>query len=221
MIPLFSEVQIENLKSISIAIFGLGGVGGYALEALARTGIGKFHLVDGDVIESSNINRQILALNSTMGEKKVDVAKKRVEDINSSAIVHTYFRMVKPNDVARLDLPFLDEVDAIIDATDDIALKASLALEAEIRNILIVSSGGTGNRLHSSFFEIIDIYKTKNCPLCRSLRHRLKKMGIKKLPILCSKESPRHFSKTVSSLSWVPSVAGLHLAEYIILNLNI
>ena len=221
MQPLIEASQIEKLKNTKIAIFGLGGVGGYALEALCRSGVGTFYLLDGDVIETSNLNRQLLALESTLGMRKVDVAKQRVQDINSSATVHTFFEMVAPDAISnRLHLDFLDDVDAIVDATDDVRLKASLALEAENRNVLIACSGGTGNRLSSSSFKMQDIYKTKNCPLARSLRCRLKKLGVKKLPILCAQDmATKNHSGKVASVSWVPSVAGLLIAEYIITKL--
>ena len=146
LFPLFNEDDIKKLKDVSVAIFGLGGVGGYALEALARTGIGKLYLIDGDVIEPSNLNRQILALNSTIGMPKVEVAKKRVLDINPFCNVKTLYQMVKPDSAGKINLQFLDDVDVILDATDDIPLKVALALEAEQKDILIISSGGTGRR---------------------------------------------------------------------------
>ena len=216
VLPLLTEENIEKLKNVTIAIFGLGGVGGYALEALARTGIGSLYLIDGDVIEPSNINRQILALNSTIGMPKVELAKKRVLDINPSCSVKILNQMVKPEKEGRLSLDFLDDADAIVDATDDIALKVALALEAEERNILIISAGGTGNRLDAFNFEIENIYKTKGCPLCRSLREKLKKLNVKNLPILYSKYPPLCKGSVVSSVSWCPSVAGLLMAGYII-----
>ena len=214
--PLLSEIELKKLKESSVAIFGLGGVGGYVLEALSRIGIGSLYLIDGDVIEPSNANRQLLAVNSTIGMPKVLVAKKRVLDINPLCKVETLHKMVKPEMDGKLILAFLNEVNAIVDATDDIPLKVSLALEAEKRNILIISSGGTGNRLNAFSFEIADIYKTKMCPLCRTLRSRLKKANVKALPILYSKEPPLCKGNIVSSVSWCPGVAGLLMAEYII-----
>ncbi|MGP1438422.1 MAG: tRNA threonylcarbamoyladenosine dehydratase [Treponema sp.] len=214
--PLIKEEEIQKLKETKIALFGLGGVGGYALEALARSGIGTLYLIDGDVIEPSNINRQLLALNSTIGMPKTEIAKERVKDINSLCNVKTLQEMVKPNFEGRLSLNFLNEIDAIVDATDDISLKVALAKEAEERNILIVSSGGTGNRLNAFNFEITDIYKTKNCPLCRTLRGRLKRLNVKSLPILYAKDAPICKGNVVSSVSWCPSVAGLLIAGYII-----
>ena len=214
--PLLTEENIEKLKNVTIAIFGLGGVGGYALEALARTGIGSLYLIDGDVIEPSNINRQILALNSTMGMPKVEVAKKRVLDINPFCNVKTLYQMVKPDSAGKINLQFLDDVDVILDATDDIPLKVALALEAEQKDILIISSGGTGNRLNAFNFEITDIYKTQGCPLCRALRSRLKKANVKSLHILYSNDTPLHKGEVISSVSWCPSVAGLLMAGYIV-----
>ena len=214
--PLLSEKNIEKLKKVTIAIFGLGGVGGYALEGIVRTGVGALYLIDGDVIEASNINRQILAFHSTIGMPKVEVAKKRVLDINPSCHVKILNQMVKPEMDGRLSVDFLNDVDAIVDATDDISLKVALALEAEKRNILIISAGGTGNRLNAFNFEIENIHKTKGCPLCRILRGKLKKAHVKNLPILYSKDSPLCKGGIVSSVSWCPGVAGFLMAGYII-----
>ena len=176
MEPLLERVDLMRLAKTRVALFGLGGVGGYVLEGLARCGVGTFYLIDGDVIEETNINRQLLALRSTIGKKKVDVARQRVLDINEDAIVHTLFEMVSPKTDYTLSLSLLDDVDIIIDATDDIPLKVALALEGERREIFTISSGGTANRLDASSFEIVDIYKTKNCPLTRILREKLKKL---------------------------------------------
>lgn len=164
---LFTFEKLERIKRSVIAVFGLGGVGGYALESLARSGIGTFYLIDGDIIEPSNVNRQLLALASTIGMSKVEVARRRVKEINEDAEVFTCLKMIKPDmggnlladdfvgsDFPKADSPlsFLDEVDAIVDATDYISLKVALAKEAEKRNILIISAGGAGNRLDSSAF---------------------------------------------------------------------
>lgn len=216
LFPLLNEEEITKLNRTNIAVFGLGGVGGYALEALARTGVGSLYLIDGDVIEPSNINRQVLALNSTIGMPKTEIAKERVKDINPLCNVKTVCQMVKPDIEGHVALSLLDEVDAIVDATDDISLKVALAREAEARNILIISAGGTGNRLNAFNFEITDIYKTRDCPLCRSLRARLKKANVKNLPIIYSKNQPLFKSSIVSSVAWCPSVAGLLMAGYII-----
>lgn len=216
LFPLLNEKEIKKLKEVRIAVFGLGGVGSYSVEALARTGIGFLYLIDGDVIEPSNINRQLFALNSTMGMPKTEVAKNRVKDINPLCNVKTICKMVKPDVEGKLSLHILDEIDAIIDATDDISLKVALASEAEKRKILIISSGGTGNRLDAFNFEITDIYKTKGCPLCRALRTRLKRLNIKNLPIIYSKSFPLFKSNVVSSVSWCPSVAGLMMAGYVV-----
>ena len=216
LFPILSETDVKKLKDTNIAIFGLGGVGGYALEAIARTGVGNLYLIDGDVIEPSNINRQLLALNSTIGMPKVEVAKKRVIDINPTCNVKILQQMVKPDSDGKINLQFLDEIDAIVDATDDIPLKVALALKAEQRHILIISSGGTGNRLNAFNFEITDIYKTQMCPLCRAMRSKLKHLNVKSLPILYSKDAPIVKGGVVSSVSWCPSVAGLLIAGYII-----
>lgn len=215
MEPLLERVDLMRLAKTRVALFGLGGVGGYVLEGLARCGVGTFYLIDGDVIEETNINRQLLALRSTIGKKKVDVARQRVLDINEDAIVHTLFEMVSPKADYTLSLSLLDDVDIIIDATDDIPLKVALALEGERREIFTISSGGTANRLDASSFEIVDIYKTKNCPLTRILREKLKKLKVKHLDVLCSL-SPPLIKGVVGSVSWVPSIAGLMIAGYVV-----
>lgn len=215
MEPLLEEGNLMQLAKTRVALFGLGGVGGYVLEGLARCGVGTFYLIDGDVIEETNINRQLLALRSTIGKKKVDVARQRVLDINEDAIVHTLFEMVSPKADYTLSLSLLDDVDIIIDATDDIPLKVALALEGERREIFTISSGGTANRLDASSFEIVDIYKTKNCPLTRILREKLKKLKVKHLDVLCSL-SPPLIKGVVGSVSWVPSIAGLMIAGYVV-----
>ena len=215
MEPLLEEGNLMQLAKTRVALFGLGGVGGYVLEGLARCGVGTFYLIDGDVIEETNINRQLLALRSTIGKKKVDVARQRVLDINEDAIVHTLFEMVSPKADYTLSLSLLDDEDIIIDATDDIPLKVAVALEGERREIFTISSGGTANRLDASSFEIVDIYKTKNCPLTRILREKRKKLKVKHLDVLCSL-SPPLIKGVVGSVSWVPSIAGLMIAGYVV-----
>jgi len=232
---LFSPAKLEKIQSSFVAVFGLGGVGGYALEALARSGVGKFYLVDGDVICQSNVNRQILALSSTIGKSKVEVAARRVKEINENAQIITCYKMIRAEQSEdtkdlSLNLPILDELDAIVDATDDVSLKVALAYEAEKRGVLIISSGGTGNRLDCDSFKIEDIYKTSGCPLCRVLRHRLKILKVSALPVLYAKDG--QMAKTdeagvgknrkenvISSCAWAPAIAGLKMAEYVIMNL--
>jgi len=224
---LFTSQKLERIKKSSVAIFGLGGVGGYALEALARSGVTNFSLFDGDVIEPSNINRQLLALTSTIGMPKVEVARMRISEINEASNVFTLFKMLKPDKDNSLNFCFLDKVDAIVDATDDVNLKAFLALEAERRGMLIISSGGTGNRVDSSHFCIEDIYKTSGCPLCRALRQRTRKMGVTRLPMVYAKDThtPKRLTENkrktptehfISSTAWAPAIAGLMMAEYVI-----
>ena len=211
---LFIEKDMQTLKNASIAVFGLGGVGSYALEALARSGVGKFYLIDGDIIEKSNVNRQLLALNSTIGMKKVDVAKKRVLDINEECNVYTLFKMLKGS--WEEELSFLEDVDAIVDAVDYVPLKAFLALEAQKRNVILIATGGTASRITSSGFEVVDIYKTKGCPLCRTLRNKLRKLGVKNLDVIYAKEDFIKKEGMMGSTSWVPSMVGLLMAEYVI-----
>lgn len=213
---LFNEKDIQTLKNSSIAIFGLGGVGSYALEALARSGVGNFYLIDGDIIEKSNVNRQLLALNSTIGMKKVDVAKKRVMDINEDCNVYTLFKMLKGNAEEEVDLSFLECVDAIVDAVDYVPLKAFLALEAQKKDVIIIASGGSASRTTSRGFEIVDIYKTQGCPLCRSLRKKLREQGVKKLDVIYAKDGFVGKEGYMGSASWVPSIVGILMAEYVV-----
>jgi len=213
---LFSEKDIQTLKNSNVAIFGLGGVGSYALEALARSGVGTFYLIDGDIIEKSNVNRQLLALNSTIGMKKVDVAKKRVMDINEDCNIYTFFRMLRGVEEEKSELSFLEHVDAIVDATDYVPLKAFLAKEAQKRNVIIIAAGGTASRITSTGFEIVDIYKTKGCPLCRSLRKKLREEEVKKLDVIYAQTGFVGKEGHMGSSSWVPSIVGLLMAEYVV-----
>ncbi len=213
---LIGAAALETLKSKHVAVFGLGGVGSYAVEALARCGVGKLTLIDNDTVAPSNINRQLYALNSTVGMKKTDAARNRVLDINPECTVRTIAEFYLPDS---RELFFTENYDYIIDAIDTVTAKIDLALEAEKRKIPIISCMGTGNKLDPSRFEFADIYKTSVCPLCRVMRAELRKRNVKALTVLFSKEEPitlpnKTGTKNVpASISFVPSVAGLMLAS--------
>lgn len=220
---LLGEEALERLKKARVAVFGVGGVGGYAVEALARSGVGALDLIDNDTVALSNLNRQIIALHSTIGQHKVDVAKARVHDINLDCEVRVYKTFYLPETAEEFDFSVYDYV---IDAIDTVKGKLGLAQQAQDAGTPIISSMGAGNKLDPTAFEVADIYKTSVCPLARVMRCECRKRGIKKLKVVYSKEVPVR-PKTVSeetgvrrdipgSLAFVPSVAGLILAGEVI-----
>lgn len=206
--------DIYKLTNLKVLIIGIGGVGGMALEMLARSGVGNITLVDYDTFEESNLNRQILSLNDNIGKGKVDIGKKRVLFINNKCNVVTYNKKV--------DIDFLNKLspdfDYIIDACDDINAKVSLVKYAIKNDIKIISCCGTGNRLNPSLLEITNIWKTEYDPLAKKLRYSLRKENIKyKLPVVVSKEKPViKSSDYVGSIATVPNTAGILLASYVI-----
>jgi len=207
----------EKLKKSKIAVFGLGGVGGHATEALARAGIGHIVLVDYDTYDITNINRQIGALHSTMGKYKVDVIKERILDINPSIIVETY--KSTEDETKIIDSTFT----YVIDAIDTMKNKIKLIEKCNNLNVPIISIAGTGNKLDATKFEVEDIYKTSVCPVCKILRKELKSKNINKLKVVYSKEMPKKSlieDQVLGSISYVPSVAGLiavgEVVKYII-----
>ena len=215
---------MNKLKNSKIAVFGVGGVGGYAVEALARSGVGQLDLIDSDRVHITNINRQIIATSDTVGEYKVDVAKERVQSINPECIVNTYKVFYLPETAADFDFT---QYDYIIDAVDTVKAKLTLIENAQRANTPIISAMGAGNKLDPSMFEVSDIYKTSVCPLARVMRTECKKRGIKKLKVVYSKEQPtRPVSKvdpdnpnrrdTPASISFVPSVVGLIIAGEVV-----
>lgn len=206
---LLGEANLKKLKSSKIAVFGLGGVGSYVAEALARAGVGSLLLIDGDVIAPSNINRQLYALNSTVGQDKTAVAKARCLDINPSCKIDARKLTVTAENVAALPL---SECDYVIDAIDDVKAKLALIQHCTKLNVPIISSMGTGNKLDPSKLTITDIYKTSVCPLARVMRHDLRKAGIEKLKVLYSEEPPAVSCRPPASISFVPSAAGLIIA---------
>lgn len=224
----FGSTSMEKLYQAKVGIFGIGGVGSFAVEALARSGIGHFILVDHDTISESNINRQIHALTNTIGCYKVDVMKERILSINPNAQVSTYREFYLPNSKQLIE----DNCSYIIDAVDTVTTKIELVLQAKRLHIPIISSMGTGNKKNPSMLEIADIYETSICPLAKVMRKELKKRGIESCKVVYSKEPPiacklteqeRIFYQeesekrnTPGSVSFVPSVAGLLIASEVI-----
>lgn len=206
--------EIKNINSKSVLIFGLGGVGGSCVESLVRAGIGKVGLVDGDEYEITNVNRQIFATTKTIGMRKVDAAKERILEINSDVEIKKYDFFVTEENIQEIDF---ENYDYVVDAIDTITSKLLIIKEADEKNIKLISAMGAGNRLDPTKFEIIDIYKTKNDPVARVMRKKLKEMGIKKLKVVCSKEIPiKTHDRTPGSISFVPPVCGMVLASYIV-----
>ena len=199
----------EKLKNSKVAVFGLGGVGGHTVEALARAGIEHLVLVDYDTYDITNINRQIGALHSTIGKYKVDVMKERILDINPNAIVETY----RPEGNEMEESSIIDSTFTyVVDAIDTMKNKLELIEKCSNENINIISITGSGNKLDATKFEVTDIYKTNVCPVCKILRKELKNRGINKLKVVYSKEipiKPQTDERVLASISFVPSVAGL------------
>lgn len=220
--PLIGEQGLQKLAGCCVAVFGLGGVGSFVVEILARAGIGKLILIDGDIIEESNINRQLFALHSTVGIQKTEAARRRVLDINPSCVVHTIPRFIRPTTDTMLDDTFFnDPIDYFADALDTVSTKIALAAEAQNRNIPCISAMGCANRLNASKLQIDDIYTTAVCPLCRVMRRELKKRQITSLQVLYSREPPKKTirGEPLASVPWVPSTAGILMAEHIITGL--
>ena len=215
---LIGKNGVEKLKNSKVAIFGLGGVGSYVVESLARSGIGNFILVDNDVIDITNLNRQIIATRKTLGMAKVEVAKERILEINPDANVKVYQEFFNANSNLILD----DEINYIVDAIDTVSSKIELIVRANELNIPIISSMGTGNKLDPTKFEVTDIYKTEICPLARVIRKELRNRGIEKLKVVYSKENPlvpnapENEKAVPGSVPFVPSVAGLIMSGEVI-----
>lgn len=217
---------VHRLKNVKIAVFGIGGVGSYVCEALARCGVGRLVLIDGDSVAESNINRQIIALHSTVGKPKAEVMRERIYDINPDAEVTALNIFYTPENGN--EIPF-EGFDYIIDAIDTVTSKLYIIEKAKALDIPVISSMGTGNKLDASRFRITDISKTQVCPLARVMRRELKSRGITSLKVLWSDEKPLTplFSpnetggkrQTPGSVSFVPSVAGLLIAGEVIRDL--
>ena len=184
---IFGKEAMEKLAASRVAVFGIGGVGGYTVEALVRSGVGAVDLIDDDKICLTNLNRQLYATRNTVGKYKVDVAEERIHDINPHAVVRTYKTFYTPDTADQFDFT---EYDYIVDAIDTVIGKIALVLHAKEAKTPIISSMGAGNKLDPTAFEVTDIYKTSVCPLARVMRIELKKRGVKKLKVVYSKEPP-------------------------------
>lgn len=238
---LLGKEGMERLKDARVAVFGVGGVGGYVCEALVRSGVGAFDLIDDDKVCLTNINRQIIATRSTVGKYKVDVMKERMLDINPDVKVQTYKCFFLPENAD--DFPFA-EYDYVVDAVDTVTAKIELVMKCQSMGVPIISSMGAGNKLDASAFQVADIYKTKMCPLAKVMRRELKKRGVKKLKVVYSEEKPTRPIEDMAiscrtncicppgaahkcterrdipgSVAFVPSVAGLIVAGEVVKDL--
>lgn len=220
---LLGDTNMRLLRNAHVAVFGVGGVGGYVCEALARCGVGSLDLIDSDTVSVSNLNRQILALHSTVGRDKTEVMRERIADIDSSVQVRTYKIFFTPENASDFDF---SQYTYVVDAIDTVSGKIALAEHCHEANVPLISSMGAGNKLHPELFEIADIYETSVCPLARVMRTELRKRGIPKLKVVYSKEIPqkpadgkapesrrRHLP---GSISFTPSAAGLILAGAVV-----
>ncbi|MBR2418859.1 MAG: tRNA threonylcarbamoyladenosine dehydratase [Clostridia bacterium] len=221
---LIGEKAIATLKNSRVAVFGAGGVGGYVIEALARSGVGAIDIIDNDTVSESNINRQIIALRSTIGSLKTEIARKRVLDINPDCKVTLFETFVLPENIDSFDFSCYDY---IVDAIDTVSGKLAIIEKAYKEGIPVISSMGTGNKLDPTKFIITDISKTSVCPLARVMRYELKKRGVKKVKVLFSTEEPIKPDKSENSgkrtppgnISFVPSTAGLIIGGEVIKDL--
>lgn len=221
---LIGAVALEKLKNSHVIVFGVGGVGGYTIEALARSGVGRFDLVDADKVAQSNINRQIIALQSTVGQYKTEVMKARILDINPTAEVNVFNLFYLPETENQFDF---SRYDYVIDAVDTVSAKLSIIEKAKQAGVPVISAMGAGNKLNPMAFEVEDISKTSVCPLAKVMRRELKKRGIENLKVVYSKEERKSFGVTDSesgklspaSIAFVPSVAGLIIASEVVKDL--
>lgn len=219
---LIGRDAMVRLQNARVAVFGIGGVGGHVVEALARSGVGSIHLIDKDVVDRTNINRQMVALQSTIGRDKVDVMKERILDINPSCQVQAYKCFYLPETKERFDFT---QYDYVVDAVDTVTAKIQLVMEAQRCGTPVISSMGAGNKMNPAEFQVDDIYRTSVCPLAKVMRRELKKRGVKKLKVVYSKEEAirPQFSEgqevVPGSNAFVPSVAGLVLASEVIKDL--
>ena len=221
---LIGKEALNKLNKSRVIIFGVGGVGGYTLEALVRCGIGHIDLVDNDVVSLSNINRQIIALHSTSGRYKVDVAKERAKDINPDVEINSYRMFYSPKTAQQFDF---SKYDYVIDAIDNVSGKISLVEEAKKSGTRIICAMGAGNKINPVDFEVADISKTSVCPLARVMRTELKKRKIKGVKVVYSKEKPvravayenTDSSRVPASISFAPSVMGLIIAGEVVKDL--
>ncbi len=228
---LLGEEALDRLRGKRVAVFGIGGVGGYVCEGLVRSGIGSFDLIDSDKVSFSNLNRQIIATENTLGRYKVDVMKERMLEINPSVQVQTYRCFFLPENAHTF--PF-EEYDYVVDAVDTVSAKIEIVLRCKEKNVPVISSMGAGNKLDASAFRVADIYSTKVCPLAKVMRRELKKRGVQKLKVVYSEEAPLKPGEeetppeseertkrraTPGSVAFVPSVAGMIMAGEVVKDL--
>ena len=237
MLPQFSrtglllgEEAMETLKNARVAVFGIGGVGGFVCEALVRSGIGAFDLIDNDTVSITNLNRQIIATRKTVGMYKTEVMKERMKEINPDVDVKTHACFFLPENAD--EFPF-SSYDYVVDAVDTVTAKIELVMKCQKEGVPIISSMGAGNKLEAAAFKVADIYKTNMCPLAKVMRRELKKRGVKKLKVVYSeekplrpmgemfiKEPPQNKREIPGSVAFVPSVAGLIIAGEVVKDLT-
>lgn len=222
---LLGQDAMERLSKAKVAVFGVGGVGGYVAEALARSGIGSIELIDSDKVSVSNINRQIIATLDTVGRYKTEVMKERIHSINPLAEVSVRNCFFLPDNSNEFDFT---QYDYVVDAVDTVTAKIALVMRAKEVGVPIISSMGAGNKLNPTMFEVADIYKTSVCPLAKVMRRELKKRGVNKLKVVYSKEEPVKGEETANimggkpvpgSIAFVPSVVGLIIASEVVKDL--
>lgn len=217
---LLGKEAIKKLSAAKVAVFGIGGVGGYVCEALVRSGVGSFELIDNDKVCLTNLNRQIIATRKTIGQYKTEVMRERILDINPEATVEIHNCFFLPENAD--EFPF-EEYDYIVDAVDTVTAKIELVMKAQEKGVPIISSMGAGNKLDGSQFKVADIYQTKVCPLAKVMRRELKKRGVKKLKVVYSEEEPKRADterkEIPASIAFVPSVAGLIIAGEVVKDL--
>ncbi|MCI5504392.1 MAG: tRNA threonylcarbamoyladenosine dehydratase [Anaerobutyricum sp.] len=214
---LIGEEGLAKLKKARVAVFGVGGVGGFAVEALVRSGIGAFDLIDNDTVALSNLNRQIIATRDTIGKLKVEVMRDRILSINPQAEIRMYPCFYLPENAAEFDF---SQYSYVVDAVDTVTAKIDIIMQAQAAGVPVISSMGAGNKMDPTRFEVTDIYKTTVCPLARVMRRELKKRGVKQLKVVYSTEKAIKTGADVpGSIAFVPSVAGLIVAGEVIRDL--
>lgn len=218
---LLGTEALKKLRHSRVIVFGVGGVGGHVVEALARSGVGALDLVDKDVVSISNLNRQIIALQSTVGRSKVEVMKERIADIDPDCVVRTYEMLYLPETSDQFDFT---QYDYVVDAVDTVTAKIDLIISAREAGVPVISSMGAGNKMNPAMFEVADIYKTSVCPLAKVMRRELKKRGVDHLKVVYSKEEAirretDERKPVPGSIAFVPSVAGLIIAGEVVKDL--
>jgi len=213
---LIGEHSLAKLFASKVAVFGVGGVGGYAVEALARSGVGQIDIFDHDKICITNLNRQLHTLHNNIGQYKVDVAKERILDINPNTVVNSHKLFYLPENSSQVDL---SSYDYIVDAIDTVSGKIELVVRAKQCGVPVICSMGAGNKIEASRFEVADIFSTSVCPLAKVMRQELRQRGITSLKVVYSKEAPIYKGTPPASIAFVPSVVGLIIAGEVVKDL--